>query len=163
MEDELKNDETEVKEETPEVAEESQDQPEKLPKKTGELSEEAAEMLEESEDDDSKYPFPMAAVVRRIKAKSSGQMISSKVKVATNNFLGYIADKASEEMATTRYSTIEMDDFQRATQPFFAAQELEAEKARVIAHLEKMRADIEMLIREFEQKFGMENVERRFI
>lgn len=153
-----------VKKEEVEMIEEPVEAPMEDEEPIEEASEDAeGEIPDEMLDEEGKFPFPMAAVVRRIKAKSSGQMISSKVKIATNNFLGYIADRAAEEMATTRYSTIEMDDFQRATQPFFAAQELEAEKERVIKHLEKMRSDIEMLIREFEQKFGMENVERKFI
>lgn len=108
-------------------------------------------------------PFPMATVVRHIRDNSDGRMISAKVKVATNQFLGDMMKVVSREMSKTRYSMIEMDDFQRATKPFTFAKELEAEKQRVVRELEKMRSDIESLIREFQRKFKIEATDQTHV
>lgn len=108
-------------------------------------------------------PFPMATVVRHIRDNSDGRMISAKVKVATNHFLGDIIKVVSKEMSKTRYSMVEMDDFQRATKPFTFAKELELEKQRVVKELEKMRSDIESLIREFQRKFKIEDTDQTHV
>jgi hypothetical protein len=109
--------------------------------------------------DDESLPFPMATVVRQVKKKTHNKMISSKVKVAMNEFLGGVVGSVSEEMGKTRYSMIEMDDFQRATKPYTYAKELEQEKERVVSELEKMKDDLEALIREFERKFALASVD----
>ncbi len=49
--------------------------------------EEVKETDEQLEEDES-LPFPMATVVRQVKKRTHSKMISSKVKVAMNEFLG---------------------------------------------------------------------------
>ena len=109
----------------------------------------------EDEVDDESLPFPTATIVRQMRKNIPGKMISSKVKVEMNNFLGQITEAVAKEMAKTRYSMVEMDDFFRATKPFTYAKELDKEKERVIQELERMRTDIEALIAEFNRKFAM--------
>lgn len=110
------------------------------------------ESAEEVQDDS--LPFPNAVIVRQIKKGAPGKMVSSKVKVAMNQFLSEVVQNISKEMNSTRYSMVEMDDFMRATKPYRYAKELQIEKERVVRELESMRNEIESLIREFERKFA---------
>lgn len=105
---------------------------------------------------DESLPFPNATVVRHIKAYAPNKMISSKVKVALNHFLGDVVKVVAKDMGKTRYSMIEMDDFQRATKPYTVAEDLEFEKQRIVAQLEKTKMDIDGLIRDFNRKFKMQ-------
>lgn len=118
---------------------------------------------EETQEEDQSLPFPMATVVRHIRENSDGRMISAKVKVATNTFLGDMMKVISKEMSKTRYSMVEMDDFYRATKPFTFAKELGKEKERVIRELERMRSDIDALIREFQRKFKIESADETHV
>ncbi len=120
--------------------------------------EEVKETDEQLEEDES-LPFPMATVVRQVKKRTHSKMISSKVKVAMNEFLGDVVSSVATEMGKTRYSMVEMDDFQRATKPYTYARELEKEKERVVAELEGMKQDLESLIREFQRKFALAGVD----
>ncbi|MCK5233546.1 MAG: hypothetical protein KAJ91_01895 [Candidatus Aenigmarchaeota archaeon] len=113
------------------------------------------EVQEIDEVQDESLPFPNAVVVRQIKKGAPGKMISSKVKVASNQFLGEVVRSIAKEMNTTRYSMVEMDDFLRATKPYRFANELDKEKERVVEELERMRSDIDSLIREFQRKFAL--------
>lgn len=110
----------------------------------------------EEEISDESLPFPNATVVRHIKQYAPNKMISSKVKLALNHFLGDVVKVVAKDMGKTRYSMIEMDDFQRATKPYTVAEDLEFEKQRIVAQLEKTKMDIEGLIRDFNRKFKMQ-------
>lgn len=112
--------------------------------------------LADDEISDEEMPFPNATVVRHIKTYAPNKMISSKVKVALNHFLGDVVKVVAKDMGKTRYSMIEMDDFQRATKPYTVAEDLEFEKQRIVAQLEKTKMDIEGLIRDFNRKFKMQ-------
>lgn len=127
-------------------------------KEAVEIREEAAEIAEaeELEKEEPGLPLPMAPVVRMIKAGSGGKMISSKVKIAMNKFLGEVAKAVSQEMGKTRYPMVEMDDFIRAAKPYSFAKEMELEKNRVVSELEAMRMQIDALIKEFQRKFAVE-------
>lgn len=123
------------------------------------LNEDEVKEVDEDVEDNHSYPFPMATVVRQVKKQTHNKMISSKVKVAMNEFLGEVVYSVANEMGKTRYSMVEMDDFQRATKPYTYARELEKEKERVVAELEKMKDDLESLIREFQRKFALATVD----
>ncbi len=114
---------------------------------------------EEQLEEDESLPFPMATVVRQVRKRTQSKMISSKVKVAMNEFLGDVVSSVANEMGKTRYSMVEMDDFHRATKPYTYARELEKEKDRVVGELERMKEDLESLIREFERKFALAGVD----
>lgn len=113
-------------------------------------------LSDDEEISDESLPFPNATVVRHIKAYAPNKMISSKVKIALNHFLGDVVKVVAKDMGKTRYSMIEMDDFQRATKPYTVAEDLEFEKQRIVAQLEKTKMDIEGLIRDFNRKFKMQ-------
>jgi|GEM_PF-864035 len=115
----------------------------------------AAPVADEEISDES-LPFPNATVVRHIKNYAPNKMISSKVKIALNHFLGDVVKVVAKDMGKTRYSMIEMDDFQRATKPYTVAEDLEFEKQRIVAQLEKTKMDIDGLIRDFNRKFKMQ-------
>ena len=100
-------------------------------------------------------PFPMAPIVRMVKAQIGDKMVSSKVKVAMNKFLGEVASSVAKEMGQTRYPMIEMDDFLRATKPYTYAKEMQTEKERVVKELDAMRTEIDSMIQEFQRKFAV--------
>ena len=120
---------------------------------------EEEQTTEEHIEEDESLPFPMATVVRQVRKRTQSKMISSKVKVAMNEFLGDVVSSVANEMGKTRYSMVEMDDFNRATKPYTYARELEKEKERVVGELERMKEDLESLIREFERKFALAGVD----
>ena len=155
-----------VKENKDDVKEESKDEVTEMDEE--EVQEGMDEEVSEDEtvsdadgqpEEDESLPFPMATVVRQVKKRTHSKMISSKVKVAMNEFLGDVVSSVANEMGKTRYSMVEMDDFHRATKPYTYARELEKEKERVVSELERMREDLESLIREFERKFALAGVD----
>lgn len=120
----------------------------------------AAEGVAEEEFEDSdKLPFPMATVVRHIRGQTPNKMISSKVKVAMNQFMGDIIALIARDMGQTRYSMIEMDDFERATKAYVSAKEFESEKNRVVKELERMKSNIDSMTREFQRKFSIKSAD----
>ncbi|RLG13215.1 MAG: hypothetical protein DRN71_05315 [Candidatus Nanohalarchaeota archaeon] len=159
MADDIKEDKEDVKDEKKDEVNEI-DEDEMQEDMPGNVSddEEVRDTEEQVEEDDS-LPFPMATVVRQVKKRTHRKMISSKVKVAMNEFLGDVVSSVANEMGKTRYSMVEMDDFNRATKPYTYARELEKEKERVVGELERMKADLESLIREFERKFALAGVD----
>lgn len=120
-----------------------------------ELKAEEVREAEELERQAPGLPLPMAPVVRLAKSQIGEKMISSKVKIALNNFLGEVGRAVAKEMGQTRYPMVEMDDFLRATKPYSYAKEMHAEKERVVKELELMRAQIDSLIKEFQRKFAI--------
>lgn len=113
---------------------------------------------EEDEELQREYPFPMATVVREMKKHLHGKMISSKVKVAMNLFLANIVTKVATEMDKTRYSMVEMDDFNRGVKPFLMSEELEEQKEIVSKQLDAIRSMVEGMIKELDRKFDIETL-----
>ena len=87
-----------------------------------------------------------------------GKMISSKVKVAMNLFLADLVEKVAKEMDKTRYSMVEMDDFNRGVKPFLMSEELDEQKEIVSKQLDAIRSMIEGMIKELDRKFDIETL-----
>lgn len=101
-------------------------------------------------------PFPLAQVVRIIRANSPDHMVSWQVKNAMNSWLGDVAAKVAKAMGNSRYSTLDLDDFREATKRYAIAEELDKEKERLIKGLEKVQADIDALKRDIERRVSTE-------
>lgn len=125
---------------------------------TGELKENLENAEIEGGDLQREYPFPMATVVREMKKHLHGKMLSSKVKVAMNLFLADIVTKVAKEMDKTRYSMVEMDDFNRGVKPFLMSEELEEQKEIVSKQLDAIRSMVEGMIKELDRKFDIETL-----
>ena len=100
-----------------------------------------------------KFPYPTARVTRHLKEEVKDKMISSKVKMATNQFLGDITAIVAEEMDKSPEKTINIDTFKRAAKPYTYANRIKEEEKEVVQDLERVLNRMDMLIRDFRQKF----------
>ena len=103
-----------------------------------------------------KGPFALARVVRIIRKNAPDHMISSNVKHSMNSWLGEIAEDVSGKMNASRYTTLNLDDFNEATKRYTIADELDSEKERLVKGLEKLQMDIDALKRDIERRISIE-------
>jgi len=103
-----------------------------------------------------KGPFALARVVRIIRTNAPDHMISSNVKHMMNHWLGEIAKDVADKMNTSRYTTLNLDDFGDATKRYEIADELDSEKERLVKGLNKLQMDIDALKRDIERRIATE-------
>lgn len=119
--------------------------------------EKKAEEEEISEAEEEKLPFPTATVVREMKRHIEGsKMIRKEVKIGMNKFLGAIVKDVAEKMNKYPYATLDYRMFQEAIKPYTLVSELQAEKKRLIAHLDAITQDCASIKRDMESKFSEE-------
>jgi hypothetical protein len=108
--------------------------------------------------DESKYAFAMAPVVRLMKDElDKDKMIRSRVKVEMNQWLEKICRKISKQMNRSDYTMVEVDDFKTAIEPYEMIDDVEGERMRIVATLEKIKQDCDSLIRDVNRKFIVPN------
>ncbi len=100
-----------------------------------------------------RFPYPTARITRQLKGEIKDKMISSKVKMATNQFLGDLTEVVAEDMNTFSDKTIRPDAFEKASRPYTYASRLKEEEKEVVEQLEKVRTRMEKVIRDFRTKF----------
>lgn len=133
-------------EESKEKPEPKEEKPEEKPKEKPEETEETEEEIDEEEEG---LPFPMAPVVRVMRANMDDEkMIKRKVKVAMNKFLGQVCAKVSREMNKFPYVMMHMNEFKEGTKIYRKMEEYEKEKDRILSHLDAIKKDIEKLERD---------------
>ncbi|MFZ2456983.1 MAG: hypothetical protein WAX07_10945 [Candidatus Altiarchaeia archaeon] len=104
--------------------------------------------------DESKYAFAMAPVVRIMKDElDKDKMIRGRVKVEMNLWLEKICRKISKQMNRSDYTMVEVDDFKTAIEPYEMIDDVEGERMRIVANLEKIKQDCDSLIRDVNRKF----------
>ncbi len=112
------------------------------------------EPVAEREIDESKFAFPMAPVVRLMKEElDKDKMIRSQVKVGMNLWLEKICRKVTKKMNESEYTMVELDDFKTAIEPYEMIDDVEGERHRIVATLEKVKQDCDSLIRDVNRKF----------
>jgi hypothetical protein len=108
--------------------------------------------------DESKYAFAMAPVVRLMKDElDKDKMIRGRVKVEMNLWLEKICRKISKQMNRSDYTMVEVDDFKTAIEPYEMIDDVEGERMRIVANLEKIKQDCDSLIRDVNRKFIVPN------
>lgn len=108
----------------------------------------------EDEEEGSKFGFAMAPVVRLMREElDSDKMIRRKVKESMNLWLEKLARKVARKMNESEYTVVEVDDFRTAIEPYEMIDEVEGERARIVATLEKIKMDCDSLIRDVNRKF----------
>jgi len=108
----------------------------------------------EREIDESKYAFPMAPIVRLMKDElDKDKMIRSQVKIGMNLWLEKICRKVTKRMNESEYTMVELDDFKTAIEPYELIDDVEGERHRIVATLEKIKQDCDSLIRDVDRKF----------
>ncbi|MBD3387896.1 MAG: hypothetical protein GF416_02500 [Candidatus Altiarchaeales archaeon] len=138
------------KEEVEEAAEEPVEEAVEEP------AEEAAEGSEEefSEEDESGYAFPMAPIVRLMKQEmDNDKMIRRRVKEGMNVWLEALCRKISKKMNESEYTMVEIDDFKTAIEAYEMIDDVEQERERIVATLEKIKQDCDSLIMDVNRKF----------
>ncbi|MBD3262747.1 MAG: hypothetical protein GF334_13950 [Candidatus Altiarchaeales archaeon] len=124
---------------------------------SGEDAQEDVESLEEGAEDmeiREGYAFPMAPIVRLMKAEmDKDKMIRRRVKEGMNTWLEGLCRKVAVKMNESEYTMVELDDFKTAIEPYEMIDEVEQERQRIIATLEKIKQDCDSLILDVERKF----------
>lgn len=110
--------------------------------------------LEEREVDESKYAFAMAPIVRIMKDElDDDKMIRSRVKQEMNIWLEQMCRRIARKMNESEYTMVELDDFKTAIEPYEMVEDVEEERHRIVASMEKIKQDCDSLIRDVNRKF----------
>ena len=111
------------------------------------------QMKQELED----LPFPRATITNMIRKNvTKGKQIKGRVKVEMNKWLGKVVEDVAKRMDNHPYTYIDHSMFQEAIEVYEKLEEISKEKVRILAYLETMRLDVEMLQREVGKKFEIE-------
>ena len=109
---------------------------------------------EEVGEEESGYAFAMAPIVRLMKDElDNDKMIRSRVKQEMNLWLEKICRKVTMTMNESEYTMVELDDFKTAIEPYEMIDDVEQERQRIVATLEKIKQDCDSLIRDVNRKF----------
>lgn len=100
--------------------------------------------------------FANAEVVRLMrKYLPKDRMIKKRVKIGMNKFLEEVCVGVCKKLAKEPYAYIEYDMFKKAIQPYKDLKSLEVEKERLIANLNKIKSECDVMIDDVERKFSM--------
>ncbi len=107
-----------------------------------------------SPEDEAKFAFPMAPIVRLMKAElDQDKMIRRRVKEGMNVWLESLCRKVAKKMNQSDYTMVEIDDFKTAIEPYEMIDAVEQERARIVATMEKIKQDCDSLIMDVNRKF----------
>ncbi len=156
--------EEEVKEEKPseEMTEEKpsdEEVAEELPE--GEVME-GEEVPEGEEGIGREFAFPTAPIVRIMKEELDDyKMIRSRVKIEMNQWLENLCRRVTRSMNRSDYTMVEVSDLRTAIEPYERIGDIEVEKERIVATMEKIKMDCDSLIRDVDRKFIAPDPKRR--
>lgn len=104
-------------------------------------------MNEEKKQRRAELPFAHAEVVRLMKENlDDDKMIREQVKIEMNKFLGEILAKICQQLNKYPYTHIDYEMFKECIYPYSNIDRIDAERERIIAHLESIKADCDILI-----------------
>jgi hypothetical protein len=107
-----------------------------------------------SPEDEAKYAFPMAPIVRLMKQEmDEDKMIRRRVKEGMNTWLESLCRKVAKKMNQSEYTMVEIDDFKTAVEAYEMIESTEQERLRIVATLEKIKQDCDSLIMDVNRKF----------
>ena len=90
--------------------------------------------------------FAKYELVRLMKMNlDDDKMIRERVKVEMNRFLYHILQEVCFEMNKQPYTTIEYEMFEEAIYPYTNVKKINEEKKRILAHLDAIKAECEVL------------------
>lgn len=108
-------------------------------------------LTEESEKQE--LPFPTAPIVRLMRKNlDDNRIIRKRVKDEMNKWLGSMCEAVTKKMNEKPYSTVDYVMFKEAVQAYESLEEVEKEKQRILASLEKIKQDCDSLIRDLNRK-----------
>ena len=96
-----------------------------------------------------KMAFPEAAVVRIMKRHMDKEkMIKKEVKVNMNKWLEQLCAQVARNMNQFPYVMMTISEFRQGKKIYDTLEEFDAEKERILSHLDAMKKDIERLERD---------------
>ena len=99
-----------------------------------------------------KLPFARAEIIRLMKDElSSDKMISERVKVEMNKFLGNILKEVCEELNKYPYTTIDYEMLKECIYPYTNIKHINQEKMRILAHLNAIKYECDALSMDVEK------------
>ena len=102
-----------------------------------------------SPEEESRYAFPEAAVVRVMKKHlDKEKMIKKEVKIAMNQWLEKACMNIAKEMNKVPYVMVTLNEFKQGVKVYDSLEEFDMEKQRILAHMEAIKKDIERLERD---------------
>ena len=111
---------------------------------------------EKQEEFSSGMAFANAEVVRLMKNNlPKDRMIKKRVKIAMNKFLESVCVNVCKKLSKEPFVYIEFDMFKKAIRPYEDLKSLEVEKERLIANLEKIKAECNVMIDDVKRKFAI--------
>lgn len=97
-------------------------------------------------------PFAYNEIVRLMKENlDNDKMIKEQVKIEMNKFLGNILVKVCKQLNQYPYSTIDYEMLKECIYPYSNIDRIDAERERIISHLESIKADCDILIADAER------------
>lgn len=97
-------------------------------------------------------PFAYNEIVRLMKENlDNDKMIKEQVKIEMNKFLGDILVKVCKQLNQYPYSTIDYEMLKECIYPYSNIDRIDAERERIISHLESIKADCDILIADAER------------
>ena len=97
-------------------------------------------------------PFAYNEIVRLMKENlDNDKMIKEQVKIEMNKFLGDILVKVCKQLNQYPYSTIDYEMLKECIYPYSNIDRIDAERERIISHLESIKADCNILIADAER------------
>jgi len=107
-----------------------------------------------SPEDEARYALPMAPIVRIMKSElDRDKMIRRRVKEEMNLWLEKLCKRVAKRMNQSEYTVVEIADLRTAIEPYEMIDDVEGERQRIVATLEKIKQDCDSLIRDVNRKF----------
>lgn len=147
---------------------------EELKETNDEINEESTEDVEETEDSEEiilgdeevteeegeDLPFAKAEVVRLMKKNlDKDKMIRERVKVEMNKFLGEVLERVCEQLNDYPYTTIEYEMLKESIYPYTNIKRINEEKFRILKHLEAIKADCDALSLDVKKSLKLKDVD----
>lgn len=108
----------------------------------------------EEEVEGREFAFAMAPIVRLMRDElDSDKLIRRRVKTGMNLWLEKVCRKVTSKINESEYTVVELDDFKTAIEPYEMIDDVEQERHRIVATLEKIKQDCDSLIRDVNRKF----------
>jgi len=103
---------------------------------------------------EERLPFPTAPIVRLMKENlDKDKLIKKQVKDEMNKWLGEMCTTVTKRMNEKPYTTVDLITFKDAIKIYNDVEDIEKEKNRVVANLERIKQDCDALIRDLDRKF----------
>ena len=107
-------------------------------------------------EEEAKLPLPMAPIVRLMRENlDKDKLIKSQVKIEMNKWMANMCVRVTKEMNKRPYTSVDISTFKEAKKVYEDLEEMQKEKERIIASLEKIKLDCDSLIRDLNRKLEL--------